>query len=107
MLGSFEGARLARDGVTIIDDTNAFAQEWQVRPGVDGSLFETIREPQYPVKCKMPLLQPQESRRLKGSLSNEAATDACGHLADRGTRSRCIFDVLATQDLEVAEGGTF
>ena len=33
LMGNFEtGAMLARDGVTVLNDPNEFAQEWQVRP---------------------------------------------------------------------------
>lgn len=104
ILGSFaSGVKLARDGSTVLQDPNAFAMEWQVRPEEDGILFDEARQPQYPVQCKMPE-NKQESRRLRGGISEEDAEVACDHIAEVGEKARCVFDVLATQDLEVAAG---
>jgi von Willebrand factor type D domain len=107
LLGQFgNGIQLARDGESVLEDTQAFAQEWQVRPDMDGNLFETLREPQFPQQCKMPALQT--GRRLRGGLvSEEEAETACASFTDPGSHARCVFDVMATQDLEMAQVGVF
>ena len=105
MLGRFgDGAKVARDGSTILNDPTAFAMEWQVRPDVDGSLFHLARHPQFPVQCILPSPTKRDSRRLRGSISEEQAELACEHLVDDGERARCVFDVLGTQDLDLAAG---
>ena len=48
LLGSYNtGTKLARDGKTVIDDADAFGQEWQVRV-TDNQLFSVVDGPQYP-----------------------------------------------------------
>lgn len=105
ILGSYEqGYPLARDGRQVMKHSDAFAMEWQVRPEVDGMLFEQPREPQYPVQCLLPQVKAEQRRKLRGGLSEEDAEGACEQFADKDAKARCVFDVLATQDLEVAAG---
>jgi hypothetical protein len=108
MLGHWtNGARLARDGVTILEDPNEFGQEWQVMND-DPKLFWTDRAPQYPAKCVMPdSAERAQSRRLQqGSVSPEKAADACAHVAEE-LRDMCIFDILSTDDLSLAQSGAY
>jgi len=108
MLGSFpEGVRFARDGVTVMEDDNEFGQEWQVLPEEAG-LFEGARFPQHPEKCVLPETLPRSStnRRLaESAVSEEDARAACNHLEMH--QEFCVRDVLATQDLEMAEADAF
>lgn len=108
MLGSyFNGTRLARDGATILEDDNEYGQEWQVCD-TDAKLFMTDRAPQWPTKCEMPNLAERSSRRLgEAAVSLEEATAACAHIKNQQRNDMCVFDVLATADLEVAQGGSY
>lgn len=99
MLGSYdnEGLLLARDGATIVDDPNAFAAEWQIKSD-EALLFQTKREPQYPLACQFPSTT-QEGRRMLGeSLSIEAAEKACAKWPKQ-LISGCVHDVLATNGM--------
>ena len=106
LLGHYRtGARLARDGVTVVEDPNEFGQEWQVRD-TDPALFRTIREPQYPRKCIMPDPVERTSRRLGGGMSLEEAAIACDHVTEEH-HDMCVFDVLSTNDLSIAQSGVY
>lgn len=97
---------LARNGTTVIEDPNAFAAEWQVREDLDGPmLFMTSRDPQYPEACVLPDANKKDSRhrRLGEGISREDAEKACANWADN--KEACIFDVMATGDIELAEVG--
>jgi hypothetical protein len=107
MLGTFpEGKLVGRDGVTIFEDHDAFGQEWQLLPEEQG-LFQGLRSPQYPSMCVLPkTLTTESSRRLaQGNVSEDDAREACSHL--QAHQEFCVRDVLATQDLEMAEADAF
>lgn len=107
LLGNYKtGERLGRDGVTAIEDPVAFGQEWQVRSD-ESMLFETHQQPQFPMKCQMPNPQARETRRLRGTISKEAAAAACAHIEDIQIRDMCIFDVTSTEDLSLATSGVY
>ena len=98
LMGNFlTGKRLARDGVTIIEDDIAFGQEWQVRD-TEPVLFNAVRSPQYPQECILP--EPKTHLRV---MSREAAEKACSHHSDSDLKKNCIFDVMITGDLELAQ----
>ena len=104
------GTRLARDGVTVMSDPNAYGQEWQVLDTED-QLFITARKPQFPTKCFLPDLNERTGlrasrRRLGEGISAEAAGVACLHVS-KEVRDMCIFDVIATNDLTVAHSGVY
>jgi hypothetical protein len=109
LMGDFEmGQMIARDGETVLDDPNAYGQEWQVLNS-DPKLFVTARLPQHPQVCTLP--SPMEEirglrRRLSESSIDElAAAEAC---ADWGeNKDDCIFDVLTTGDIEMAVVGSY
>jgi hypothetical protein len=99
LMGSFHsGAKLARDGSTVLEDVNAFGEEWQVRD-TEPLLFQTIDLPQYPEKCLAP---PKISnrRRLGESMSEEEARKACEKVTPENLEF-CIFDVMATNDKDM------
>ena len=116
IMGSFEsGAMLGRDGETDMSKSpNNFGREWQVRPDMgEKMLFTEIKGPQYPQQCAMPdpaaILAYRESKnkRLRkgagaGGVSLEEAKAACADWGDN--IDACIYDVMATGILELAEG---
>jgi hypothetical protein len=109
LMGDFGmGHMISRDGKTIIDDANAFGQEWQVLDS-EPKLFHTLRFPQHPRVCTMPTpaqATSQLRRRLSESSVDElAAEKACEHWGVG--KDDCVFDVLTTGDLDMAVFGTY
>ena len=110
LLGSHAhgGERLGRDGITFIEDINAFGQEWQVQPMVDGQLFHSYVGAVVDQKCVLPPAYTPEMQQLRrrrlaeSEVTEEAAKKACVHLIDPKEISSCVYDVLATQDLKMA-----
>jgi hypothetical protein len=110
LMGDFgQGRMFARDGNTVLEDPNAFGQEWQVLE-TEPTLFQTLRFPQHPMECTMPpSMEASQLRRrlLESSPVNElAAEEACAHWAGEG-KDDCVFDVLTTGDLEMAVVGAY
>jgi hypothetical protein len=109
LMGDFAmGRMLARDGETVLDDPNGFGQEWQVLD-TEPDLFRSLRLPQYPLECIMPTpVQASQLRRRLSERSQDAelaAEKACEHWSEG--KDDCVFDVLATGDLEMAVGGAY
>ena len=108
LMGDFrKGRRFARDGKTVLDDANAFGQEWQVLES-EPKLFQTLRFPQHPKMCTMPtpVQASQLRRRLSESSVDElAAEKACEHWGEG--KDDCVFDVLTTGDLDMAVVGAY
>jgi hypothetical protein len=108
LMGSIlTGQSLARDGVTVLDDS-AMGDEWQVRDFEPKLFQDPNREPQYPRKCHYPLPNAvQTRRRLGAAVSEEAAIEACAGWETEGARDRCLFDVIKTGDLGMASVGAY
>jgi hypothetical protein len=109
LLGNFQGKMLGRDGVTDLHrNMNAMAQDWQVRD-TEPMLFRTIRDPQYPEMCRLPNnLVEKEARRLGEGITEDVAEAACAHLKnDVNAFAACVYDVTATNDLDLAQSGAF
>lgn len=110
LLGSYadNGAMIARDGKTLMTkDPNGFGSEWQVRSD-DPKLFRSAQGPQYPEQCVMPsVAQADRRRRLGEGLAENAAKEACAHWGDADKVANCVFDTMATGDLDLAEAGPF
>jgi hypothetical protein len=108
LMGDYEvGTMRARDGTTVIEDPNAFGQEWQVLPS-ESNLFQEDRLPRHPQTCKLP--SPEATSAIHRRLSEasplaEAAEVACAKWGE--DKESCVYDVLATGDLDMAEAGTF
>jgi hypothetical protein len=101
LLGAFgSGYKVGRDGNTIINDWNTFGQEWQVL-ATDPKLFHVDESPQYPEKCLLPSKVKDVSRRRLNGLVYTEAEEACSHV-NGAERDDCIFDVLATADVDMA-----
>jgi hypothetical protein len=101
--------RVSRDGATVVQDVNAFAEEWQVQPNVDGKLFQNERFPQYPQQCTpASTTHASNQRKLRAGLAEEQALSqvahaSCDHLMDNSSMHKnCIFDIMATGDVEMA-----
>lgn len=109
MMGELETGRLlARDGVTVLEDPNAVAAEWQIRDD-EPMLFRSTREPQYPQECKLPSAEkkPTLRRRLGESvISREEAKAACEDAAFENLEG-CIHDVMVMGDLDLVATGAF
>ncbi|KAL3932014.1 MAG: hypothetical protein SGBAC_011048 [Bacillariaceae sp.] len=104
LLGDFStGKTLGRDGVTVHDDFFRFGNEWQVLPYED-MMFHIVEQPQFPKSCILPEdPQGQLHRRLdESSVLEEDAEKACANLKDELDRKDCVYDILATQDLDMA-----
>jgi len=108
LLGDFTtGQTLARDGKTVIPvakhDSTDYALEWQVRDN-EPMLFQESRFPQFPTTCTPPDKMPKENRLGAARLKKEAE-EACAHWKE--DKEDCIFDVMATRDVQVALEGQF
>jgi hypothetical protein len=103
MMGEFEtGKTLGRDGSTVIEDFNELGNEWQVGAS-DTMLFHDTSDPQFPKRCVLPEdPQGQRRRRLEEtSVSIEQAEKACASLTDELDRKDCVYDIIATQDVDM------
>ncbi|CAB9515658.1 expressed unknown protein [Seminavis robusta] len=110
LLGSHGGQMLARDGVTVLqNDPDAYGQEWQVREEEAGLFMDMDYSPQYPQQCVVPQKDPTSSSRRLGeqSITETQAGDACAVAGRLDDMKECIFDVVATQDLSMADAGAF
>lgn len=110
MLGRYgTGELLGRDGKTrfTLENINEFGQEWQILAD-EPKLFEnTERAPQHPATCRLPHPSASVNRRLvDGAVSEEEAEKACEGWKD-GYKDKCVYDVLATNDLDLAQGGAY
>lgn len=95
------GDKVARDGVTLMEDPNAFGQEWKVKehdpllfhsPGVD--IFDS---------CPMPYDGGKQMKRnlRETQITTEVAEKACQNV-DVASFDFCVMDVLATNDVNLA-----
>ena len=99
VLGTYEdGLMMARNGTTILEDPVQFGMEWQVRHD-EPMLFHNVEGVQHPIPCEMPLIT---QRRLgEGRISHEQAALVCKD-ATPVDIDDCIYDVMATDDLDLA-----
>jgi hypothetical protein len=103
LLGEWgSGKKLARDGITEMndEDATAFALEWQVRDD-EPMIFKESRFPQFPMKCTPPT--KMLSNRLGSMTMRVEAEEVCSHWEE--DMEDCIFDVMATRDVGVAVEG--
>ena len=109
LMGRFQdGVGVDRSGAKTWQEEsnhNAFGQEWQVRD-TDPQLFQSNRVPQYPQSCILPKQKSVISRlrrRLgENTVPKDKARAACQHWKDSRQVEMCIFDVLASGDLDMA-----
>lgn len=110
MMGRYGvGTLLGRDGKTVftLENINDFGQEWQVRPEEPQLFANSERAPQYPEKCRLPDKSATEQRRLaESAISQEQAESACSGWSSTH-QAQCVFDVMSTGDLELADAGGY
>ncbi|CAJ1961335.1 unnamed protein product [Cylindrotheca closterium] len=103
LLGDFHtGETLARDGITVHNDFWTYGNEWQVLPN-EFMLFHVVEQPQFPKKCIEPE-DPQGERRRRleeSSVTEEQAEAACASIPDELDRKDCVYDIIATQDMDI------
>ena len=106
LMGSFgTGQMLLRDNETVEEDPITFAQEWQVRQH-EPKLFRHMRAPQYPQTCNLPSAKRESRRRLEeDGITVEMAEKACENWGE--DKEGCIYDVMATGELDLAQAGAF
>jgi hypothetical protein len=103
LLGDYNtGKTFARDGTTVINDFTELGDEWQVLPS-EPKLFHELSHPQFPELCIKPEdPRGERKRRLdESSISVEQAEEACATLKDPLSIKDCVYDILATQDLDM------
>jgi len=102
LMGNAEGEKVARDRDTIIEDNEAFGLEWQVL-GTEPMLFHKVEGVQAPEKCALPTVASRSKRRRLSErlISMKSAQIVCSHVNEKD-RDNCMFDVLATNDEEMA-----
>jgi hypothetical protein len=101
LMGSYgAGKMVARDGSAILEDPNAFGQEWQVLPDED-MIFHSAEGPQAPEKCYMPVASSIRRRLGESTISEQEAKFACARVSQEDF-DMCVFDVMATGDKDVA-----
>jgi hypothetical protein len=101
LMGSYvSGNMFGRDGISVLTEPNAFGFEWQVRD-TDANLFHDARPPQYPMTCVMPDQEKQRRALQESTITTAQAEEACANWPD-DEKEACVFDVLATEDLEMA-----
>jgi len=99
LMGAFSNSqKLGRDGASVMEDLNAFGQEWQVLPG-EPKLFQVVEGPQAPSKCEIPSKTQLRRRLAESEVSVEAAQKACASVANKDDFDLCVFDVIATGDV--------
>lgn len=106
LLGRYpDGKQVSRDGSTIIADHNLFGFEWQVLES-EPMIFHEEGQVHAPNGCLMPDIDAQgrHKRRRLGEtvISMEGAELACAKILEKDQRQDCIFDVVTTQDKEMA-----
>jgi len=95
LMGSFpEGLKLARDNTSVIDELDAFGQEWQVLAS-EPNLFHNIEGPQHPIGCEIPRHSEMRRRLGESTITIEEARKACANL-NVDVMDLCVFDVMAT-----------
>jgi hypothetical protein len=67
-------------------------------------LFHDVAEPQFPQSCIEPEDPRGERRRRldESSIQEEQAKAACAHIQDKLDGKDCVYDVIATQDSDMA-----
>lgn len=104
MMGDFKtGVLYGRDELTVIDNPNDLADEWQVSDR-EPMLFQTIRYPHYPEKCVLPgaHVLGEKRQRLGNPKATEEASEACAHIKDENSKKACVSDVILTGDPAIA-----
>merc|ERR1712032_712328 len=104
LMGSFpSGAMVARDGKTVIDDSNDFGEEWQVLNS-EPQLFSQHETVGPNRTCKSPS-NVELRRRLQESMVTLKQAEVACNSVNSNMKDLCIFDVIATN--EVSSAGAY
>lgn len=112
LIGSTSGAMVTRDGTKSLEhDPIAYGKEWQVRD-TEAKLFQNVDHfPQFPEACVLPDSKSAVAshRRLGAAngITDEAAKIACAKWNRQADMEACMYDIIATGDLEMAQAGNF
>jgi len=99
LLGNWgKPGKFARDNRTVLDDDNAFGEEWQVLKS-EPMIFHEKRAPQHPQRCN-PAPKVME-RRFEDPQAETDARKACSRLSGEEFEM-CIVDVMLTGDINMA-----
>jgi len=106
MMGVYpNGDLMSRDGTTVMTDVNEFGNEWRVLSN-EPMLFHSNHESsKHGEHCAMPTEKTSEQhrrRRLGESLVSQGDADMACLAVDEVHFNDCVFDVLATNDKEMA-----
>jgi len=97
LMGSFpRGIKLARDNTSVVDEVDAFGQEWQVLAS-ERNLFHNIAGPQHPNHCEIPSHSEMRRRLGDSVVTTEQAKKACANV-NMDVVDLCVFDVMVTND---------
>ena len=99
LLGSYGSGEMIAPDNRILEDTDAFAQEWQVPPS-HPVLFHNVEGPQAPAKCEIPQVSNLRRRLAQSGISEQQAQVACARV-NPADFDLCVFDVMATGDADV------
>lgn len=89
--------------MTNFTDTDAFGKEWQVLAS-EPMLFHSVEGVQSPQHCVMPSETESSTKRRRlgeTAISRDDAIAACIHASSEDLPA-CIYDVLASNDLDMA-----
>jgi len=100
LMGNWNGKKMARDNVNIIDDNNEFGLEWQVLVS-EPQLFHNTEGIQAPQRCALQHTYDMRRRLGESIYSYEYAASVCSRASEQD-RDECIFDVMATNDKNIA-----
>ncbi len=105
LMGTWSRAgKLSRGGERDITDPDKFAQEWQVLSS-EPMLFQNRRVPQHPERCTPPASGSHRRLGEDRHLHN-AAKNICAKV-ESSRRELCVFDIMATGDLDMAYSPLF
>jgi len=97
LMGSFPaGVMVARDGKTVLDDSNEFGQEWQVL-STEPELFSQRGTVGPNDMCSSPSSIEMRRRLQSSVVTLKEAENACNSV-NKEMKDLCIFDVMATND---------
>jgi len=102
LMGQFPEGKMVDRAGEVVKNTDAFGKGWQVL-GSEDMLFHNMEGVQHPEECQMPDMTKTSLKRRLGEalITEEDAALACARVAEED-RVACIFDVLATNDKDMA-----
>jgi len=100
LVGTFDGVKIARDNITVVENPDEFGQEWQVLAS-EPKLFHSLEGPQPPQRCLLPTAA-NVRRRLSGSAVSQKEAEVVCSRVQKPDFDICVFDVMATGDMDIS-----